>query len=511
VILESQDSVGGVWNFTHNRQFGGVMTTTETTSSRCITEISDFPMPEIYPNFPSHTEILAYLQAYCARFDLERHIKFRHQVLSVQKAENTWIVTCKNGSKYRGKKLINCSAIHRYINDVSTDTRFSLFEGSLIHSATIKTVFEEDYSGKTIVIWGGGESASDIAVEVSKWAETVYWCIPNGQWFLPKIVERWPPFQSDQPIVVDHTTSRIRLFLSPTHDFSPFISQYLEYTFGFNGHGVPAWKTNTPYNRSFLNKSSEVLTHLKSGRIIPKQDITYCKDNNVYFTDRDYTKADIIITCSGYRLEFPFFNEASDLYETNQQEWYKYIFPKDSSVAFIGFVRPVFGSIPGLAELQSRYVALVFSGKKVLPSLDDRVQTTRKDTMFWNHHFRFTSKRLTGLVDHFLYSDQLAELIGCRPHFWRLFLTSPHKWWVAVTSPWNGCQFWLNDESHHDRIFHTFARYRYHQGSEVTIFLLLAPILPFIRLWSRIRLFLVELFGYTRKSSPSKYLNKDDY
>src|ERR1035441_7059740 len=69
LVLEGRDSIGGVWAFTQDGSYGGVMTTTETTSSRCITEMSDFPMPEIYPEFPGHLQILAYLDAYCDRFD----------------------------------------------------------------------------------------------------------------------------------------------------------------------------------------------------------------------------------------------------------------------------------------------------------------------------------------------------------------------------------------------------------------------------------------------------------
>jgi len=87
LVLESRDSIGGVWAFTNDTRYGGVMTTTETTSSRCITEISDFPMPEDYPEFPSHLEILAYLKDYCARFDLDRHIRLT--IRSATRASST--------------------------------------------------------------------------------------------------------------------------------------------------------------------------------------------------------------------------------------------------------------------------------------------------------------------------------------------------------------------------------------------------------------------------------------
>src|SRR5438552_19192036 len=43
VVLEARDRVGGVWVYTDDRRYGGVMKTTHTTSSRCVTEISDLP------------------------------------------------------------------------------------------------------------------------------------------------------------------------------------------------------------------------------------------------------------------------------------------------------------------------------------------------------------------------------------------------------------------------------------------------------------------------------------
>jgi hypothetical protein len=108
-------------------------------------------------------------------------------------------------------------------------------------------------------------------------------------------------------------------------------------------------------------------------------------------------------------------------------------------------------------------------------------------------------------VDHPFYCDQLARLIGCRPRYWKMLFTAPRKWWWAVSSPWNGCQFWLNDESHHERIFATFARYRLNLPSEIYLFLALAPILPFVGLISRIRLFVNEHFVWPRERA-AKYV-----
>jgi len=503
LVLESRDSIGGIWAYSNDQTLGGVMKSTETMSSRCITEISDFPMPITYPDFPSHQQILAYLKLYCANFHLEEHIRLGCNVIKVKKIGTMWEITCEDGSAYLANSVVVCSGVHRYPNDVSRHQRFSQYTGKILHSAAIKEI-SADYAGKTVIIWGGGESASDIALEASRVAVRVYWCIPNGQWFAPKVVGGWPPFPSSRRKVADHISSRLRLILSPTHRYSPFISQYFEYTFGVNGHGQEAWRTEAPYSRSFLNKSRNVLSRLKSGHVIPKRDLHHCEGDTVFFTDGSCAKAEFIITCSGYRASFPFFEEPTIL-AADPRTWYKHIFYNDDpTLALVGFARPVFGSIPGISELQSRYISLVLAGKRYLPPPNQRARIIDKDVAFWNHHFRYTSLRLGGLVDHFRYCDELATLIGCRPRLWKLLFSSPRKWWKAISSPWNGCQFWLNDESQHERVFQTLDSYRDNQMSEVYIFLLLAPALPLIGLYSYVRILLKEHLFHknTRPAHP---------
>lgn len=486
LVLEEHDKVGGVWAFTQQLGRGGVMRNTQTTSSRCITEMSDFPMPEDYPNFPSHEQIFAYLESYCTAFDLKRHIRFQSKATSVQQTNTGWSITCSNGDQVSSRNLVLCSGVHQTPNDLSHEAPFNSFQGNIYHSSELKEIGQE-FAGKTVVLWGGGETASDIAEGLGGVANQVHWCIPNGQWFVPKIIDHWRPFPSNQPKIVDHTSSRVRLLLSPTHQLSPFINQYLEWNLGFNGHGQEEWRTKAPYNRAFFNKSSEALRYVRSGKIKAKRNILRCDGHTVYFADGSEAQADVIIICSGFKVEFPAFEPATATPIADQQQWFKYMWA-NPTLALVGFARPIFGSIPGLAELQARYAALVFSSKLTLPPAAERERIIAKDSAFWNHHFRFTSRRISGLVDHFLYSDQLARLIGCRPQFWKLFMTSPHKWWIAVTSPWNGCQYWLKDEIHHDQIFRTFSRYRDNLDSEVYTFIFLAPILPLIGGFSRLHL-----------------------
>ena len=193
-----------------------------------------------------------------------------------------------------------------------------------MHSAAVKDVPPE-WSGKTIVVWGGGESASDIAFETSKVASRVYFCIPNGVWFVPKRVNGWPPFPNSELKALDHISSRLRLWLSPTHRYAPFVYEYLEWAFGFNGHGQEPWRTPAPYQRSFLNKSSDVLSRVASGHVVPKRDIASCRGTMVRFTDGTSAEVDTIITCSGYTPVLPFLDESVPA-GTDPRKWFKYIF-----------------------------------------------------------------------------------------------------------------------------------------------------------------------------------------
>ena len=53
------------------------------------------------------------------------------------------------------------------------------------------------------------------------------------------------------------------------------------------------------------------------------------------------------------------------------KESYKFVFyPDDPTLCFIGGARPFIGGIPSLAEIVSRWVVSVYSGKTQLP---DRV------------------------------------------------------------------------------------------------------------------------------------------
>ena len=62
--------------------------------------------------------------------------------------------------------------------------------------------------------------------------------------------------------------------------------------------------------------------------------------------------------------------------------------PNDTSLSFVGYVRPIVGSIPGIAEMQARWVCRVMAGVVDIPGPLERVRTIEEDAAMWSDYFQ---------------------------------------------------------------------------------------------------------------------------
>jgi hypothetical protein len=122
--------------------------------------------------------------------------------------------------------------------------------------------------------------------------------------------------------------------------------------------------------------------------------------------------------------------------ETN----YKLIFnKKDPSLSYCGFIRPIITSLSSISELQARLISQVYSGKISLPS--KKIMVNDKESYIINNN------RINYLVNPYIYSDELAELIGCRPNLMKLFFKDHILWRQLIFYPWSQFQYVLNSEN----------------------------------------------------------------
>ena len=192
----------------------------------------------------------------------------------------------------------------------------------------------------------------------------------------------------------------------------------------YQGHGIPEWKNDAKFFHSIVNKNGHVLDRVDYKHCIPKGAIERVQGKKILFSDGTEEEVDVIIQCTGYKAEFPMLPpEISAVPITHH---YKYVFNvEDPTLAFIGYVRPVIGSLITIAEVQSFFVSRVFSGKCELPPRDERQREAVQDKLFWEDYFKDYSRRLDTLVEPYTYGDDLAKRCGIFPDYWGLFKRNP--------------------------------------------------------------------------------------
>ncbi len=124
-------------------------------------------------------------------------------------------------------------------------------------------------------------------------------------------------------------------------------------------------------------------------------------------------KPDIVIFATGYRQTFPFLTQetTSTPYPTPETTDTRSIWhSSDPSVAFIGFIRPSFGAIPPLSELQAQVWILRLIQPSSLYQLrpEDEPQYKLKQSQ---------TARIQYGVDHESYAYQLAVDMGAAVSF----------------------------------------------------------------------------------------------
>ncbi len=77
-IIEAEDDFGGNWYF--SSEAGRVYRSAHLISSKTNTQLSDFPMPEDYPSYPNHEQMLKYLRQIAEAFGLYDRVRFSTRV-----------------------------------------------------------------------------------------------------------------------------------------------------------------------------------------------------------------------------------------------------------------------------------------------------------------------------------------------------------------------------------------------------------------------------------------------
>ena len=397
--FEKGSDVGGIWRYRNDNGMSAAYRSLHINTSREMMEYSAFPMPVDYPDYPGHAEIAAYFEDFVDHFGLRDRIEFNTEVVSVEPVESGWMVTVEGPEGRRTESFTDvmvCNGHHW--NPRWPEPAFpgaDGFTGEQIHSHDYKT--PEILEGKTVLILGIGNSATDIAVESSRVADRTLLAMRRGAWIVPKYIFGIP---------TDRLTTFAPMTRMPLGVQSAMMRLTLRLTQGrITDSGLPM-PDHRPLH-AHPTVSDELLGRLGHGDITVKPNIDRFEGGTVFFEDGSSEDVDVVIFCTGYRITFPFLDSSVIDVTDNQVELYKRVVPVDSpGLYFIGLVQPL-GPIMPLAEAQASWVADLIAGAGALPDRSEMARDIALERSAMDRRY-VSSKRHTIQVDF----DRYLRTIG---------------------------------------------------------------------------------------------------
>ena len=354
-VFDYGKEVGGNWVFSEDESHSSVFETTHIISSRTLSQYEDFPMPENYPDYPSHRQLATYFQAYARHFNLYPLIHFQILVKNcVLTEQGQWSVTTEKKG-VETTDLFDALAVcngHHWLPRIPQYPGH--FDGEFIHSHSVKRF--SHFKDKRILVIGGGNSACDVAVESSRVAQKVDLSWRRGYWIAPKFMMGEPADVIGQ-----------RLDFLPLSIWKKMIAFSLRIRQGTNDmYGFPKPEQDFGFHHPTINE--DLFYTVRHGKIQPRPDIERLEGSKVYFNDGSTSEYDSIVACTGYVIAHPFFEKSFiDYSEGEVPLLLRMMHPTISNLYFIGLFQPLGCIWPG-SELQSKIMARELAGKWKRPA-----------------------------------------------------------------------------------------------------------------------------------------------
>lgn len=396
---EKSDKIGGNWVFQNKNGMSSAYRSLHIDSSRYSIEFDDFPMPKEYPDFPHHTQIARYFEAYAQRFGIHEGIRLSTGVTKADRLPGGgWRLSLDDGTTTEHDLLIVCNGHHwdpRWPEPPFPGT----FTGTVLHSHHYIDAFTPiDMHGKRILVVGIGNSAMDIACELSHRgvAERLFLSTRRGAYIIPKYLYGRP---------LDKLIRTKPWF--PLWPQRLFGSMLVRLAVGkMENYGLP--KPKHKIWQAHPTVSSEFLIRLGSGDVTIKPNIASLEGKQIRFSDDTAEEIDVILYATGYKITFPFFDPEVLAARDNYLPLFKRAFHPDfDDLIFVGLAQAV-PSIIKFVEIQAPWLAAYIAGEYALPPKEEMQRIIAKDDRYYSGEFVQT-KRHTMQVDSNLYRWDLRK------------------------------------------------------------------------------------------------------
>jgi cation diffusion facilitator CzcD-associated flavoprotein CzcO len=349
VCYDESDTIAGTWVFNERLERTSVYESTHIISSKSLSSFEDYPMPSDYPDFPSHQQMRAYFEDYARHFGLIPYIRLQTHVEKASlRPDGRWMVTLTGPDGTSEEVFDHLFVCSGHLRDPSVPAYPGTFSGETLHSRAFKR--PEPFRNKRVLVVGGGNSACDLAVDISRVASRTCISMRRGYYIVPKVM-------FGRPVDVLYARLRKRSWL-PRSVLQSLMTGLLRLSVGpWEKYGLATPKLPLFAMHPTLNIN--ILSALRDGTVLPRSGIEGFDGQRVRFNDGTSEPFDTIVWATGFRISFPFLETSVVDWDTEHSPplYLKMMHRKIKTLFFIGLFQPI-GCIWRLADHQARIAAL---------------------------------------------------------------------------------------------------------------------------------------------------------
>ena len=390
VVFELGSCIGGLWAYNNDSGLGPAYRSLHLNSEARVTEYKDFPFPVDGPLYPDHFEVRRYLEAYAAKFDIERHIRFRSKVVDVSTQDGRWQVKLGDGTSDEFDSVVIASG-HQGLPTHPTWRKD--FTGEYLHSHTYR--IPEPFRDKRVLVVGMGNSAVDIASDICVVTTATTISARSPVLVMPRMLFGVP-------------TSRVLARLEKRWMPWPVRRTIRELLVRVVHGTMEQWGFVTPKSRTHPTSHPSLMSHFVWNRITAKPGIKSVSGCEVSFVDGTTATYDTVIAGTGYAVDLPFLAPALRPVDGHRLELFlRVVHPRQTGLYFAGMFNVAGGGNIRMMDDQAEWIAELVCNDVALPEESGMRKVMEEEQNFLRRHYP-GSPRYALELDPAFYRRQLT-------------------------------------------------------------------------------------------------------
>ncbi len=400
--FEASSAIGGSWRYGNDNGVSATYASLHTNVSRRNMQYPSLPFAGAIEERPHHSQLLTYLESYAEVNDLRGSISLGTRVKRAWADDHGgWLVDVDGHPTQRFDVLVVATG---QFWDPQIPVLAGEFSGETMHVRDYRT--PESFEGRRVLVLGAGQSALDIAAEISFVAQRTLLSCRRGHHLIPaRILGRsldrldnatlnrlpWPVVRGLFEALIRVTGAKPDHGDLPVPDFP-----MMEYRW-------PALVTPN-IKRALAEKT-----------FVVRPDVTRLEGEHAIFADGSCEEVDVIVFATGYRVNFPFLPDPLGRGDGQQFPLYRRILsPHADNLAFIGILDAGPGRLE-IVERQAQWLTEVISGRLVAPSRAEMWASIDAGNEPRSHHRFGGAGAHTTLCDRYAYLRALNRDMRSAP------------------------------------------------------------------------------------------------